>query len=217
MDYDNYKACLYTSGSGTSYLTDERVNKIMDAVSDRGLTEGDDFKASAAFLEAVGDCLIEGIPDEEAPNEEIPEKQYVSPKPVPNSLSLAEAIVGAIISGIIGLSFYTQTKEKHQGYPEPVEFEYRRNSIINLGITDDSLVNTYITTRIIPEPDPPSYSSSNNSSGYSYEISSDSGRSTTHISSSGSTHGGGGRSFTGGSTTHSSSSGSSHGGGGRKF
>jgi|GEM_PF-508925 len=219
MDYDNNQACIYTSGSGTSYLTSERVNKIMEIISDRGLTKGDNFKASAAFLEAVGDYLLEGIPVEEIPEKEIPEEQHTLPEPVPNSLSAAEAIAGAIISGIIGLIFFSATKNGYEGYPEPVEFEFRRNSITNLDIMEDSLVNSYITTRIIPEPEPKPKPEKRE---YSISIRStesrrDSGRNTTHISSSGKSHGGGGRSFAGGSTTHRSSSGRSHGGGGRKF
>jgi len=198
LDYENEMMCISTSGSGTKYLNDERFERIFNNVKNSRLAEGDNFAEASAFLESIGGILAEGVPDD----------QYNVPEPVSNTLSTAEVVVGAVIAGIFGLCFYLSTKGEYQGYPEPIEFEYKKNSVVNLGISDDSLVNTYVTTRIIPKPDPPSSSSSK--------------RSTTHTSGSGRSHGGGGRSFTGGSTsgkstTHTSGSGRSHGGGGRSF
>jgi uncharacterized protein len=170
MDFDNREMYISTSGSGIKYLTDERIERILDAILDGGLTNGDNFGAANAFLESTAGFLEAGIPMD----------QHSVPEDTPNTLSAAEAIAGAAAAGISGLGFYSITKSRYKGKPKPNIFEYRRNSIVNLGIKEDSLVNKYVTTRIIPK---------SNSSGSS------SGRSTTHRSSSGRTHGGGGRKF----------------------
>ena len=176
MDFDNREMYISTSGSGIKYLTDERIESILDDVFSNGLTSGDNFGAANAFLEATGGYLAEGIPKE----------QYSVPEPVANSLSIAETIAAAVIAGITGLAFHSVTRSSYKGSPKPNVFEYRRNSIVNLGIIDDSLINTYVTTRIIPKADPPSQSSSGRSPA---------GKSTIHKSSSGRSHGGGGRKF----------------------
>ncbi|HMM69862.1 MAG TPA: hypothetical protein PKD08_05135, partial [Gudongella oleilytica] len=59
----------------------------------------------------------------------------------------------------------------------------RNNSIVNLADKGDRLVDTSVTSRIIPRTPPPGSGGSS------------SGRSTVHRSSSGRMHGGGGRKF----------------------
>ncbi len=172
LDYDNREAYISTSGSGIRYLTDERIERILDAVFNNGLTDGDNFGAANAFLETTEGYLAAGIP----------EGQYSEPEPVANTLSAVEAAVGAAVSGAFGLGFLSIIKSRYKGKPRPRIFEYRKNSIVNIGITEDNLVNQYVTTRRIPKSPPPSSSGS-------------SGRSTTHRSSSGRSHGGGGRKF----------------------
>ncbi|HWR60228.1 MAG TPA: TPM domain-containing protein [Clostridia bacterium] len=172
LDYDNREAYISTSGSGIRYLTDERIERILDEVFENGLTDGDNFGAANAFLETAEGYLAAGIPGD----------QHSVPEPVANTLSVAEAVAGAAVSGAFGLGFFTMIKSRYKGKPRPGIFEYRKNSIVNMGITADNLANQYVTTRIIPKSPPPSSSGS-------------SGRSTTHRSSSGRSHGGGGRKF----------------------
>ena len=173
IDYDNREAYISTSGNGIRYLTDERIERILDEVFNNGLTDGDNFGAANAFLKATESCLAAGIP----------ENQYSEPEPVANTLSAAEAVAGAAVSGLFGFVIFSATKNRYKGKPRPDIFEYRKNSFVNMGIAEDNLINTYVTTRIIPKAPPPSSSSGS------------SGRSTTHRSSSGRSHGGGGRKF----------------------
>lgn len=172
IDFDNSEAYISTSGSGIKYLTDERIEKILDDVFDSGLTDGKYYNATDAFLNTAEIFLNEGIP----------KGQYNAPESRENSLTTAEGIIGAVASGTLGLGFFSNIKRKYKTKPKARIFEYRNNSHINLGITEDNLINNYVTTRIIPVV--------NKSSGPSF-----SGRSTTHRSSSGRTHGGGGRKF----------------------
>lgn len=171
LDYDNREAYISTSGSGIRYLTDERIERILDKVFNNGLTDGDNYGAANAFLEATGSYLAEGIPDD----------QHTVSEPVANTLSVLEAAAGAAVSGAFGLGFFAMTKGRYKGKPRPNIFEYRKNSLVNMGIVEDNMVNQYVTTRRIVRQDSSSGSSS--------------GRSTTHRSSSGRSHGGGGRKF----------------------
>jgi uncharacterized protein len=88
---------------------------------------------------------------------------------------LLSVAAGLAVGGIavLGVSVYYK-KDFHS-----VAYDYRTNCKLSLLQKNDILVNSYVNTRRIP---------TNTSSGGST-------RSTTHISSSGRTHGGGGRKF----------------------
>ncbi|MGI6225110.1 MAG: TPM domain-containing protein [Peptococcales bacterium] len=171
VDFDNGEAYISTSGSGIRYLTDERIELVLDRVFEKGLADGNIFGAASAFLSSVGEFLERGIPQD----------QYNEPEITGNTLTFIEGAFGAVVSAITGLGFFSIIRNKYKSRPGTRVFEYRQNSHINLSITNDNLINTYVTTRIIPKTTPPKSSSG--------------GKSTTHRSSSGRTHGGGGRKF----------------------
>lgn len=83
---------------------------------------------------------------------------------------------------------------------------YRSYSSLLLCRKENKLVDKHVTKRHLPRTSSPSGDGSR----------SNFGGSSTHVSRSGRTHGGGSRSF-GGASTHTSRSGRSHGGGSRKF
>lgn len=172
IDFDNGEAYISTSGQGIRYLTDQRIESVLDDVFDSGFADGQYYRGATAFLNSTESFLRQGIP---AGQENVPEGE--------NSLSLFDGLAGLVASGASGLGFFGLTKKKYKGHPTPGIFDYRSHSVMNLGMTDDSLVNSYTTSRIIPQAPPPGSGSSG------------AGRSTTHRSSSGRTHGGGGRKF----------------------
>jgi uncharacterized protein len=172
VDFDNREVYISTSGSGIRYLTDQRIEKILDAVVAGGLSDGNTYGAALAFLQATGQYLAAGIPSDQNTVEE----------PAPNTLSLLEVLFSLALSAGVGLAIFTGTRAQYRGKPRPAVFEYRKNSLISFDIAQDSLVRTFVTTRIRPTPQPSSGGSS-------------AGRSTVHRSSSGRTHGGGGRKF----------------------
>lgn len=173
LDYDNREAYISTSGSGIKYLTDQRIEQVLDAVFDGGLPAGDNYGATKGFLQQTAIFLQAGIPSD----------QYEEPEDQPRSLSVVDGILGLL--GAVGssLGFFGTTRSSYKGKPRPNVFEFRGNSLVNLGISADNLIDSYVTTRRLPPPPPPS-----SGGGFS-------GRSTTHTSSSGRSHGGGGRGF----------------------
>lgn len=172
IDFDNGEVYISTSGQGIRYLTDQRIESILDDIFDSGFADGQYFRGATTFLDSTETFLRQGIP---AGQENVPEGE--------NSLSLFDGLAGLLASGASGLGFFGMTKRKYKGNPEPGVFDFRSHSMVNLGMTTDNLVNSYTTSRIIPQAPPPGSGSSG------------AGRSTTHRSSSGRTHGGGGRKF----------------------
>jgi len=172
IDYDNREAYISTSGQGIRYLTDQRIEAVLDAVY-TGLSADNPYASAGAFLDTTGSYLAAGIPSD----------QYTEDEGGPNRITWGEGILGTLLSGASGVGFFARTKQKYRGKSQQMVFEFRRNSLANLGIVQDQMVKSYITTRIRPTQPV-------NRSGFG-----SSGRSTVHRSSSGRTHGGGGRKF----------------------
>ncbi|MCQ4921919.1 TPM domain-containing protein [Tissierella carlieri] len=173
IDMDNREAYISTFGIGIRYLTDARIERILDIVFDSGLVEDDYYGAAMGFLRGTKDYLEAGIP-----SNQYNEPEYIKPK---NILTFTDVII-SIIGGIVTSSlFYFTTKSRYKTPRVVNPFSYRNNSLVKLTLNEDKLVDTFVTHRIIPKP-------TNNSN-------SSSGKSTTHNSSSGRSHGGGGRKF----------------------
>ena len=173
IDMDNREAYISTSGKGIVYLTDERIDRILDAV-ESDLFDGDYYGAASGFLRKTEEYLRAGIPSDQHTVEEGSEE---------NKLTPIEAALSLLASLGIGGGFYGSVKSGYRMKNPPNPFSYRNNSIVNLADKGDRLVDTSVTSRIIPRTPPPGSGGSS------------SGRSTVHRSSSGRMHGGGGRKF----------------------
>lgn len=169
MDMDNREVYISTTGQGIRYLTDQRIESVLESVIDSGMGDGDYYSAARGFLNATEEYLESGIPSDQYSQDEGVE--------VENSLTFIEGII-SFISGLIaaaGFFFITKSRYKMKNPEKPLTF--RNNSLVSLALSQDDLIDTAVTRRKIPKP------------------SSDSGKSTTHESSSGETHGGGGSKF----------------------
>ncbi len=174
IDMDNREAYISTSGIAIRYLTDLRLDKILDRVFDEGLLDGDYYGAAMGFLKGTRTYLEAGIPSD----------QYNEPEKVvkPKKITVIDVIIGLVGGLIASGSFYFGTKARYKTPRTYNQYFYKNNSIVNLSPTTDRLIYSHVTHRVIPKP-------SNTSSR------SNSGRSTVHRSSSGRTHGGRGRKF----------------------
>lgn len=174
IDMDNREAYISTSGIGIRYLTDLRLDKILDRVFDEGLLDGDYYGAAMGFLKGTRYYLEAGIPS----------GQYNEPEEVKpeNRITITDVLIGTAGGLAASGLFYFSTKARYKTPRTYNQFSYRNNSIVNLAPKQDRLINSYITHRVIHKPSKTSGSSS-------------SGRSSTHRSSSGRTHGGRGRKF----------------------
>lgn len=168
IDLDNGELYISTSGIGIKYLTDSRIESLIDQVLDQGIGDGDYYAGTKGFLSGTKIYLQNGIPsDQYSQDESVKEK---------NTLTPLEGIISSISGILASTGFFFRTKSKYKMKKPVKPLTFRNNSIINFTSEDNKLVDTIITNRMIPN-------ASNN----------DSGKSTTHTSSSGKTHGGGGR------------------------
>ncbi|MDR7870855.1 MAG: TPM domain-containing protein [Tissierellaceae bacterium] len=173
IDMDNREAYISTTGIAIRYLTDVRIESILDVVFDNGMGQGNYYGAALGFLEGTEHYLQSGIPSD----------QYNEPEDVPveNKLTLTDIFI-AIIGGLgVGVVFVLSTKSQYKFRKMGNPYSYRSNSIVHFQGNEDRLINSFVTHRIIPKTTNTPKSTT--------------GRSTTHRSSSGRSHGGGGRKF----------------------
>lgn len=171
IDMDNREAYISTKGLGIRYLTDYRIESIIEDVLNE-LRDEDFYGASQVYLNDLEGYLQSGIPSNQYSEDENTRGE--------NKLTFLEAIISLIVGfiGAIIFNFGIKSKYKMKNIQKPMNF--RNNSIVNMSTNQDMLVDSFITHRIIKKD--------NDNNG-------DSGRSSTHTSSSGSTHGGGGGKF----------------------
>ncbi len=176
IDMDNREAYISTSGEGIRYLTDMRIERVLDSIFDSGLSQGDYYGAALGFIDMTSYYLDQGVPsDQHTVFEGEKEKNKFTP---------FEAVASLLASLGVGGGFYSSITSRYKVKNPPNPFSYRNNSIVNLANNSDRLIDQFVTSRIIPRT-PPSGGGSGSSSG----------RSTVHRSSSGRSHGGGGRKF----------------------
>lgn len=220
LDMDNREAYISTSGIAIKYLTDERIESILDMVFDNGLIDGDYHGATIGFLRGMEDYLKIGIPSDqydkseeeieeelreepkEEPKEELKEEPKEEAKQEPrekNSLTGSDIVLSVLIGIMVGGFFIISVRYRYRFRKAKNPYSYKRNSIVNFSRREDRLFDTIITHRVISKPKNErrsSYSLRDTISRDTTKASSPSpGRSTTHTSSSGKTHGGGGRKF----------------------
>lgn len=167
LDMDNGEAYISTSGEGIKYLTDQRIESILDMAFENGLEDGDYYSGTQGFLSGTKQYLESGIPSNQYSEDESVKEE--------NSLTLLEGIISLFSGGALSAGFFFKTKSKYKMKNPIKPMTFRDNSIIRISASDDRLIDTILTHRKIPK------------------ATSDSGKSTTHTSSSGKTHGGGGR------------------------
>lgn len=177
IDMDNREIYLSTCGDMIDYLTDARIDRILDDAFSH-MTDGDYAGAATAALKGIEKYVGQGIPDGAYRYDTETGKitRYRSIKPIEICIALAAALLAAIIPCFVIVGRY----RKHaQDYAYP----YREKGKLTLTQKQDVFLHQTVTRHRI-----------DTSSG-GHGGSSGSGGSSTHHSSSGSTHGGGGRSF----------------------
>lgn len=187
IDMDNREIYVSTSGITIRYLTDERIEEILDAAYGE-VVDGNYYAAADRALTKAGELIGEGIEkgqynyDSETGKISRPASYYI--------LRLIRALlIGAAAGGIACLIVVVSYKSKDKRGAR----SYVQN--FQAGTQADQFLNQTVTHRMIPKTPPPSSSGGSRSGSSSSHRSSSPGRSTTHHSSGGRSHGGGGRKF----------------------
>ncbi|MGM0123575.1 hypothetical protein IGI37_000947 [Enterococcus sp. AZ194] len=174
---DMYDRELYVSTSGNmiDYVTNSRKEDMLDAIQE-DMKRASYFDATQTYLSNLTKFVEKGVPGGHYRIDRDTGKitRY-------KVLTATEATIGVLAALILSIVFFVLIKLKYQLKFGTYKYPYRDKSSLQLTDRDDTLVNSFVTTRRIPKP-------SNNGGGGG------GGGSTTH-SSGGGTFGGGGRSF----------------------
>lgn len=184
IDMDNREIYLSTSGEAIRYLTDNRIDRILDDAFEC-VAAGDYYDTFTVFFMGTDDYLNQGIPkdqynyDVETGEQDFYYDAYEEEKKITLTeamiaLAVALATAGGTCAFIIG---------KYQLKFEDFHYDAYTDSDIRLYVKEDRLVNSFVTHRRIPRNDGTNRSGGGGS------------RSSVHRASSGRSHGGGGRKF----------------------
>jgi uncharacterized protein len=179
INMDNREAYITTTGAAIDIFTDARIDAMLDHMYIY-LVDGDYYRSGTAFLDDVLKYARQGVPERQHRIDESEMgwtarlKRSLSNTPVYLLLSM---MIGAVAVGIMA--------SRNRGTVKTTAATYLNKNVTNLIHSHDQLINTHVSKVKIHTPP------SGGSSGSSFSGS----RSTTHTSSSGRTHGGGGRKF----------------------
>ena len=179
---------ISTAGTMINMLTDERIESILDDVYG-DLGNRDFAGATEHFLEDVKAYVKEGVES----------GQYTYDRDTGeivryHSIRLYEVAIAMVIAGILAGSVCLDIKKRYAMKQSSREVSnslqaYRADCAFCFSVAGDKMVNKYVRSVPIPR------NTSSESGGRGHSGSSSAGRSTIHTSSSGSSHGGGGRRF----------------------
>ncbi len=176
IDMDNRKIWISTCGLGIQYFTDSRIEKMLDSLYEY-VSSSDYYGAANNFLQLTESYINKGIPTNQHTVDATPHVPFQNEAGEPlNFRSVALSIVAAIIiSGMITLIARAIViyRYKHPHFTEPPTRP--DGASVHYTQREDRFVSTH-THKVKIEK-------------------SNTDISTTHQSSSGSSHGGGGRSF----------------------
>lgn len=175
IDMDNREIYISTAGEAIRYLTDRRIDTILDNAYGY-VSEGDYADCFSEMLSGVVYAYEQGIPDGQY-NYDV-ETGKIS---VYRSVTPLEAVIAVLVALVAGIGVFAvivgRYRLKFGGYT----YDCHRFGSVNVTDEKDVLVNTVVTHRRIPR------NTGGSGGGGS--------RSSVHTRSSGARHGGGGRKF----------------------
>lgn len=184
IDMDNREIYLSTSGIAIRYLTDSRIEHILDEAFEC-VAAGDYYGTFAAFFEETHNYLEMGIPtdqynyDIETGESDFYYDSYEEPATIAGTELIIALLAGLVAAGAT-IGFVTA---KYQLKFEDFHYDAYTDSDVQLTVKSDRLINKFVTHRRIPQNNGSSVRSSGGN------------MSSVHRSSGGRSHGGGGRKF----------------------
>ncbi|KAF1296250.1 hypothetical protein BAU15_10685 [Enterococcus sp. JM4C] len=174
LDMTDREIYISTSGNMSDYLSDSRLNSMLDDIYD-DMSQENHFDAAQTYLTESAKFVEAGVPGGHYRVDR--ETGKITRYKV---LTTVEIIIGLVLALVLSTIFFVLIKLKYQLKFGTYKYPYREKSSLQLSERDDKLIHSFVTTRRIPK--------ANNGGGGG------GGGSTTH-SSGGGTFGGGGRSF----------------------
>lgn len=178
IDMNNRSVTVSSSGLMIRYITDARLDTLLDTVTPY-LTGGEYGQGMLAALAQLTVYLSNGIPDGQYnEDEEGNVDRYVKPRAV----TLGEAAIALLAGLLSGVILFFTVRRAYAMKGSAYKYDLKKNTTVTVtGATD-----VYLRTQVSRTPRSTSSSSGGGSGGL---------RSSTHRSSSGRIHGGGSRRF----------------------
>lgn len=193
IDMDNREIAISTEGKMIRYMTDIRIETILDDVYEQ-VGDGKFYEGASAFLTDAGLCYDNGIASDQF--NESSETGKISKYHHLSWYELLFALGAAAVCGFAAVAAVTRDygmKGKKSNIAANFKLSYRNDSAFTLGsVLADVMIGSYVTHRIISAA---KNNRGGSGGGFSGGGLSGGGRSTTHRSSSGRVHGGGSRKF----------------------
>ncbi len=174
IDLDNGELWISTAGSMIRFLTDARIQEVLDAGYE-DISQGSYEAGLERMLDRTEKFLEDGIPSNQFSYD--PETGEVSRY---RSITGMEALLAAAVALAAGGIFFGAVCARYKMKTDTYTYPFRQKGRLSLTREEDILVNQVITHRRIPKSPPPGAGSGG-------------GRSTVHTSLAGRSHGGGGR------------------------
>lgn len=178
IDMDNREVYIATTGNSIYYLTDDRIQDVIDAGYDEVKNEAY-ADAFTGMIRATADWYEEGIPADQYTYDT--DTGEIVPYQKPMGLDWFEVLIAIVIAAVAFGIVFASVAGKYRLKWGTYKYDFRKNSDVRLKNEEDRLVNQFVTHRHIPKE---------TSSG-----SSSSGQSSIHTGSGGRSYGGGGRKF----------------------
>ena len=187
IDMDNRELYISTNGQMIRYMTDSRIDDVLDDVYNYA-ADADYYGAAAAFLTDTEKCYSNGISRDQynydTETGKISRYHHLEWYEILIALGVAALCGGAAVASVLrSYSLHGEDKRMASNF----KLSYRRDSRFTMGnVLADALLTSYITQQVIQtQKNRPSSGGGSFSGG---------GRSSTH-SYGGSSRGGGGRKF----------------------
>jgi uncharacterized protein len=188
IDMDNRELYISTTGQMIRYMTDSRIEDVLDDVYGYA-SDADYYGAASAFLADTETCYANGISKDQynydTETGKISRYHHLEWYEILLAIGIAAVCGGAAVASVLrSYSLHGEDKRMAANF----KLSYRRDSRFTMGnILADALLTSYITQQVIA-------SQKNNRPGAGGGSFSGGGRSSTH-SYGGNSHGGGGRKF----------------------
>lgn len=144
IDMAQRKFHVSTSGNMIDYLTDSRLDKLLDAVFDQ-MAEGNYYQAALVYLQKAEGFVEAGVPADhyriDRDTGKITYYKVITP---------LEIAICLAIAAVISIAFFIIVKSRYQLKMGGYKFNYLEKSSIDLTQKEDRLVNSFVTTRRIP-------------------------------------------------------------------
>ena len=188
INMDEREIYLSTSGNGIRYLTDDRIEKILDQAYNE-ISSGNYYETFVSFFDETEYFLNQGILDDQYSSDDTLDLNNGYQNEKKKSITILELLIAALaaLGAAAGTGFFI--KGKYQLKFEDFHYDAYTDSEVKLSVKEDVLVNSFVTHHRIPRNHG---SNTKSGGGISKSLS---GRSSIHRGSSGRSHGGGGRKF----------------------